>query len=216
MTRTVRLALIGVALVVVIILAWFFLLNPIRADISSTSAQIDDARASLAAAQAKLAQAETTRAEGKRNQARLIELAKMVPSSEEIPSLLVGIQDLAAQSGITFMAISPGTPIDANGFRIIPLAVQFTGTFFDVSDFIWRAEQMVTGPGRLLAIKQLSLQLATTGTVVATGASTSPVLAVTMTIYAFDTAPSAKAGTAATVPATEPSSTTSSTISTGI
>ena len=81
MSRTVRLLLIGVVLVVIIALAWFFLLNPIRADIAATSTQIDEARSTLAAAQAKLAQAEVTRAEGKINQARLIELAKMVAHS---------------------------------------------------------------------------------------------------------------------------------------
>jgi len=214
MSRTVRLLLIGVVLVLIIALAWFLLLNPIRADIAATSSQIDEARSTLAAAQAKLAQAEVTRAEGKMNQARLIELAKMVPSSEEVASLLVQIQDLAAQSGIEFMSISPGTPIDSTGFRILPLALQFNGTFFDLSDFIYRAEQMVAGPGRLLAIKQLSLQLA--GTSEASAGTTSPVLSVTMTIYAFDTGSPAQSATPTTAPPASPTDTTSSTTPTGL
>lgn len=215
MTRTVRMILIGVALVVIIALAWFFLLTPIRADIATTSVQIEDARSTLAAAQAKLAQAEVTRAEGKKNQTRLIELSKMVPPTPEIGSLLVQIQELAAQSGIVFMSITPGVPVDSTGFRMVPLAVVFTGTFFDLSDFVYRAEQMVAGPGRLLAIKQLNLQLAAASEGAVSGAvSVSPVLSVNMAIYAFDTAPSAS--TTATTPTTVPADTTATTTSTGL
>jgi Tfp pilus assembly protein PilO len=211
-SRNVRLILIGVALIAIIALAWFFLLSPIRADIASTSLQIEDAQSTLASAQAKLAQAEVTRAEGKKNQARLIELSKMVPPDSEIGSLLVQIQDLASQSGIAFMSITPGAALDSTGFRMIPLAVQFAGTFFDLSDFIYRAEQMVAGPGRLLAIKQLNLQLAEAGGGAASeGTSVSPILTVTMTIYAFDTAPSAKASAATVTPATTPTDSSTST-----
>jgi Tfp pilus assembly protein PilO len=210
-SRNIRLILIGVVLIAIIVLAWFFLLSPIRADIASTSLQIEDAQSALASAQAKLAQAEVTRAEGKKNQARLIELSKMVPPDSEIGSLLVQIQDLASQSGIAFMSITPGSEVDSTGFRIIPLAVEFSGTFFDLSDFIYRAEQMVAGPGRLLAVKQLGLQLGNTATPASAATSVSPVLAVTMTIYAFDTAPSAKASAATVTPATTPTDSSTST-----
>jgi Tfp pilus assembly protein PilO len=135
-----------------------------------------------------LAQAEVTRAEGKKNQARLIELAKMVPASDEMPSLIIQIQDLASQSGIAFMSIAPAEPIPSDGINAIPLDVEFVGTFFDLSDFIYRAEQMVAGPGRLLAIKSLSLELSSSADATIPSASTSPLLAVSITIYAFDTA----------------------------
>jgi Tfp pilus assembly protein PilO len=212
MSRTIRLALIGVGLVVIIALGWFFLLSPIRADMDSISTQIEDARAQLSTAQAKLAQAEVTRAEGKKNQARLIELAKMVPASDEMPSLIIQIQDLASQSGITFMSITPAEPIASEGINAIPLDVQFVGTFFDLSDFVYRAEQMVAGPGRLLAIKSLSLELGSSADTTTPSASTSPLLAVSMTIYAFDTAVAAEA--ASTTPKTNTDSTTETTTAT--
>jgi Tfp pilus assembly protein PilO len=188
MSRNIRLALAGVGLVVIIALGWFFLLSPIRADMDSTSTEIEDARAQLSTAQAKLAQAEVTRAEGKKNQARLIELAKMIPASDEMPSLIIQIQDLASQSGIAFMSITPADPIASKKVSAIPLDLAFVGTFFDLSDFIYRAEQMVAGPGRLLAIKSLSLELASTTDGTLTGASASPLLNVSITMYAYDTA----------------------------
>jgi type II secretory pathway component PulM len=73
MSRKVRMALSGVALLVVVAMAWFFLISPLRADIAEADNAIATESTKLAAAQAKLAQAEITRAEGKKNQARLLE-----------------------------------------------------------------------------------------------------------------------------------------------
>jgi Tfp pilus assembly protein PilO len=197
MSRRTRRIIAGVVLVVVLALCWFLLLNPVRGDIAAKNAEIDAERTKLSAAQVKLAQAETTRLEGRKNQARLLELAKMVPDSEEIPSLLLQIQDLADQSGIDFISITPGDAVQAKPFLILPLQLEFSGTYFDLSDFVYRTEQMVAGPGRLLAIKTIKLQLQGQGTAAAeaTGSSVSPVLGVTMTLYAFEIAP---AGTTAT------------------
>jgi Tfp pilus assembly protein PilO len=200
MNRRLRLALMALGLVVIVVFCWFVLLNPVRGDIAATNASIDTQRTQLAAAQAKLAQAETTRQEGEKNQARLLELAKMVPESEEIPSLLLQIQDLADQSGIAFISITPGDAIAGDSFQILPMELEFSGTYFDLSDFVYRAEQLAAGPGRLLAIKSLKLQLnnqATTGT--ASSGSAGPVLGVNMTLYAFEI------GTASsTIPSTTP------------
>lgn len=186
MSRRLRFVVAAVGLIVIVVLAWMLLLSPLRADIASVSDRIATEQTRLATAQAKLAQAEMTRAEGKINQARLLELAKMVPFSSEVPSLLLQIQDLADQAGIDFMSITPGARTQLDGYQVLPLSLEFTGTFFDLSDFVWRAEQLVAGPGRLLALKQLDLDL---GGGSSSGSefldTTSPVLRVNMTIYAF-------------------------------
>ena len=110
MSRRLKFIAAGLGLVVIIALAWMFLLNPLREDIATVSANIESEKTKLATALAELAQAETTQAEGKENQARLLELAKMVPFSEEIPSLMLQIQDLADQSGIDFCRSRPANP----------------------------------------------------------------------------------------------------------
>ena len=55
----------------------------------------------------------------------------MVPESGQVPSLLVQIQDLADQSGIMFISVSPGEPKESEGFQIIPLTLEFSGSYFD-------------------------------------------------------------------------------------
>lgn len=195
MNAKTKIALGWIGLLVVAVLAWVFVLNPIRIDIADVNTQIEETQARLASAQARLAQAQVTKEEGKRNQARLLELTKMVPETEEVPSLLLQIQDLADQSGIRFDSISPGEVVDSEylAARILPLEVQFVGKFFDISDFVYRLEQMAGGPGRLLAIKSLTMKVTGEATEVAPGAS--PDLEVDMTIYAFLSGSTAKSAT---------------------
>lgn len=187
MSRKIRLLLSVVVLVVIVAVAWYFLISPLRTEISDTNAAITEQQEKLSSAQAKLAKAQTTRAEGKKNQARLLEMAKMVPQSTQVPSLLVQIQDLADQSGIDFLAVSPGEPTEAAGFQIVPLQLQFTGSYFDLSDFAYRVEQLVAGPGRLMTVKSIQLKLDGGGDSQDSDETSdnSPRLSVNMTLYAF-------------------------------
>nr|MDA8217747.1 type II secretion system protein GspM [Dehalococcoidales bacterium] len=94
MTRRNVFILAGLGLVVILAAYWFLLLSPLRGKIADTNGQIASEQTKLAQNQARLAQMEQTRAEGKQNQGRLIELSKMVPQTPELPSLLLQIQDL--------------------------------------------------------------------------------------------------------------------------
>lgn len=184
MTQKAKLLLMGAAIVVFAVVIWFLVLSPIRGEIADTDQATQDEQALVVQANTRLKHAEATKGEGKRNQMRLLEMAKMVPMKEELPSLLLQIQDLADQSGIEFIQVTPGevTVSQSGLFQVIPLALQFSGTYFDISDFIYRAEQMVAGPGRLLAVKTIDLALGG-GTVVLAGIS--PELEVSMSVYAF-------------------------------
>ena len=203
MTRKMRMLLSAVVLVAIVAMAWMFLISPLRADIAGANTSIVDEQTKLSSAQAKLAAAETTRAEGQKNQARLLELAKMVPQATQVPSLLVQVQDLADQSGIDFLSMSPGAPTESSGFQIIPLQLQFTGSYFDLSDFAYRVEQLVSGPGRLLTVKSVQLQMGATDGSATSGKSTqqttgdSPDLTVSMILYAFSMDQKAQSTTAA-------------------
>jgi Tfp pilus assembly protein PilO len=213
MTPRVRLLLAGIGIVVFAAVIWFLVLSPIRGDIADTEQAIQDEETLVAQADTQLKQAETTRAEGKRNQMRLLELAKMVPMTEELPSLLLQIQDLADQSGIEFIQVTPGQVIaseSAIAVQAIPMQLEFTGTYFDVSDFIYRAEQMVAGPGRLLAIQQVNMGLGSAGEEGGITAGKSPELEVSMSIYAFILG-GGTAGAGAVVPPASSDNTGSST-----
>ncbi len=181
MSRRFRLILIAVIIVAVAVAAFFLLINPIRGEITSLQSQIDEQDALIAAAEREVAKAPEIQKQGRANEARLIELSKMIPDAAEVPSLIIQIQDLADKSGIEFTQVTPGRPTGGEGaeYLTLPLALNFSGNFYDVNDFIYRAEQMVAGPGRLLMVKDVSL---TPGEGSGSG---SPVLNVQLTLLAF-------------------------------
>ncbi len=194
--------LVALVLVAAVVAYWFLLLSPLRENIAEYEGRIEDERQQLMVLQAKLAQMSQMKEEAVRNEARLVELAKMVPFSPELPSLILQIQDLAAEAGIDFITITPGEATEAPSFQVIPLDLKFSGSFFDVNDFIYRAEQLVGAPGRLLTVDSVSLALAGT----ASSTTASPKLSVTMIMSAFERNPAlepAPAASTAAQPATD-------------
>jgi Tfp pilus assembly protein PilO len=204
-SRRFRLILLGVVIGAVALAVYFLLISPMRGDISDLQSQIDEVDSLIETAQREVDNAAEIQKQGRENEARLIELSKMMPDTSEIPSLILQVQDLADKSGIEWIQVSPGTPGGSEGleFLTLPLSLTFSGNFYDVSDFVYRAEQMVAGPGRLLTVKDLSLSPGT-----ASG-SGSPVLNVQMTLLAFVMA------TAEEAPAEESADATTTTESTG-
>lgn len=188
MSRRIRLALIGAGILAVALAVFFLVINPIRGDITDLHGSIDEENMKIVAAQQELAQAEQTQREGRRNQGRLLELAKMIPADAEVPSLILQIQDLADKAGIEWIQVSPGQPTidDVLGYGTMQLSLSFSGSFYDISDFIYRAEQMVAGPGRLLAVSSLTL-----APVDSSGQSVD--LNVTMSMWAYVVAPEPEA-----------------------
>ena len=192
MSRRNLYILVALGLVVVAAAYYFLLLSPLRTSISETDASIATEQQTLAQNKAKLAQMTQTREEAAKNQATLIELSKMVPESTELPSLLLQIQDLATESGIDFLTISPSPSQAAGAAEIISLSLSITGSFFDINDFLYRAEQMVAGPGRLLAVQHIDFTLG------GDKYAASPNLTAQVTLYAFRRLPTAPASAPAT------------------
>ena len=185
MSRRIRLALIGVAILAIALTVFFLLINPMRGDIDGLRQDIEDENMKILVAQQELARAEDTRRQGRENQGRLLELAKMIPSDGEIPSLILQIQDLADKAGIDWIQVTPGTTAfdDTLGYGTMQISLTFEGGFYDISDFIYRAEQMVAGPGRLLAVKDVTLSPRPPGEGESSLASVN--LGVSMSIWAF-------------------------------
>lgn len=181
MSRRIRLILIGAGIVIVALLVYFLLISPVRGDIGELHDDIDAQDQLIQALEQELAQAAQTERDGRTNQARLIELSKMIPAEAEVPSLILQIQDLADRSGIDWIQVSPGQPTANEGlaYLTLPLSVNFKGTFYDVTDFIYRAEQMVAGPGRLLTVKDVAFGISELN------GTNSPEMNIRMSIWAF-------------------------------
>jgi len=172
---------VGLLLVLLVAGYWFLLLSPLRAEIGTVEENITREQQELTVARTKLAQLEGIRKRAEKNRGRILELGKMLPPEPQIPSLLLQVQDLAIESGISFMSISPNVGDPEGGVSRTNLSLTCDGSFFDVIDFIYRAEQLAGGPGRLLMVQNVNLSGKDLS-------ATPPELNVNMTLIAYQRA----------------------------
>lgn len=85
---------------------WMMLLSPKRQEASELSAQVQQAKSSLASHEAEVAQAEAAERSFGTNYGQLVVLGKAVPADSETASLLVQIQRISQRAHVTFEEIS--------------------------------------------------------------------------------------------------------------
>jgi hypothetical protein len=86
-----------------------------------------------------------------------------MPDQTDMPGILLQLNQVAEDSGISFEQITPATtatPI--SGYLAIPITVEFQGNFYDLSDFLYRLRNLVDvrrgaldATGRLFAIDSI-------------------------------------------------------------
>ncbi len=216
---SVQIALAVVGVLLVAIVGWYALVQPKSAQASKLSKEIG-------AAQAQLTQAQTAASAAKHQKpirvANLFRLVKAMPDSQDMAGILLQLNQVAQDSGITFESIKPGNPVSLTGYQVVPITVNFSGNFYDLSDFLLRLRTLVgvhhgelDATGRLFAVDTLSFGQGKTGF---------PQIEATLTVDAFiygalaavggatTTTPAAPAGTGAT---TTSSTGTTATTTTG-
>lgn len=72
---------------------------------------------------------------------KLEELEIMLPEKEDIPSVIIDVQDIAGESSIDFISIKPLTNIGRGVYTEIPLELTMKGRFFDLLDFLYHIEK---------------------------------------------------------------------------
>jgi len=158
-SQPIQFALAGLAIVALAGAGWFLLVRPKRADAARYSVQvagvrkeISDRRAASTARQARVAV----------KTADLFKLAKVMPAEEDMAAIILELNEVATDAGILFESITPAAPVDAEGFRALPIQLVFSGDFYALSDFLFRLRQLVqvrdgqlTATGRLFSVDTL-------------------------------------------------------------
>ncbi|HEX3240138.1 MAG TPA: hypothetical protein VHR18_08400 [Solirubrobacterales bacterium] len=98
------LVLLGLAIVF-----WMVLLSPKRKESDELGAQVESLQAQLAESQGTIAAGEAARREFPRNYQQLVVLGKAVPASDESASLLIELNHISADSGVSFHGLKVGT-----------------------------------------------------------------------------------------------------------
>jgi len=147
----IRLAVVLAGLIVLAAAGYFLLVGPKKSQASSLSReitqldqQIRDARtqATQAAGLSKILVADYNR------------LQTAMPSKPEVDELSLQLYSVAQATGIRFDSITPGTTVfDASTYQGIPVTLIFQGSFYDLSDFLYRLQSLVLVENRKLSAK---------------------------------------------------------------
>ena len=149
-------------LLVALLVGWFVVIAPKRSEASKLSGQIDDARTALAVAQSASGpgpRGPTIRV------ADLFKLSRAMPDRADIPSVLLQLSEVSAETGVTFQAITPHDPVQLGGYQQIGIDLVFQGHFYDLSDFLYRLRNLVSvhggvldATGRLFSVDSMSFE----------------------------------------------------------
>ena len=200
-------AVIAGVLLIVLLLGYFVVISPKR----STAA---DLKKQTAAVQQQIDQNRSnafTKALPAVRAASIFKLTQAMPSQLDTPDVILQLNQLAEDSGLSFDQIQPGaggSSISSTGttdpFAAEPIQVQFTGNFYNLLSFLQRLRNLVRvengnlfTAGRLFDVSDVAF---------AAGAKGFPQIQATLTINAF--VPQAPASTAAVPGSTDTTSTT--------
>lgn len=212
LSRPAAIALIVGGDILLLILGWVLLVSPQRSTAASiakatkaTEAQIVEAQAAVNARPARPPKQPEIKTAG------LYELAKAMPSTMDMPDVLLELDQVARAAGVTVMSITPSTALPNTGqaYSTIPIQLSFTGNFYSLTDLLYRLNSLVTvrdgaldASGRLFSVESVSLGAN------GNGAGLSATVAVDAYVYGL-VAPTA------TTPTPDASTTSTDTTSTG-
>ena len=200
-------ALAAGVLLLVVLLGYFAVIAPKR----STAA---DLKKQTAAVQAQIDQNKSSafkKALPAVRAATVFNLTQAMPSQLDTPDLILQLNQLAEDSGISFDQIQPGDAgastsdvVTTDPFAAEPIQVQFTGSFYNLLAFLQRLRYLVrVENGNLFTAGRL---FDVTDVTFAEGAKGWPQVQATLNIDAF--VPQTQAAATATPGATDTTSTT--------
>ena len=162
-----QVALIVVGVLVLGAAAFFGLIRPKKAEAARLQKETDAAKAQVTDYYSK--RAEVT-GRPKIRSADLFRLAKAMPSQADMSGVLLQLNQIAADTGITFQSIAPQNSVPISGYQAVPIHLTFEGNFYNLVDFLFRLRNLVdvehgqlNATGRLFAIDTLSFDEAQGG-----------------------------------------------------
>ena len=176
----------GLAVAGVAILMVLLLVLPKMSQVSTAQDQLDQAQRDQQTLESRKSALEDAKAAAPQARKAIAEVNQRIPATAEEPGLILLLQNAAISAGIDLVSLSPGTPVfdTAVGLSTIAVGVSATGTYFDVTDFMYQIETLP----RAAIVTNLSLAPGETSQ---TGV---PLLTLSATIQTYTTDTSAGPG----------------------
>ena len=150
---------IGAALLVIVLLWYFLLYAPLGDDLSSAQEQTSAEQKKTDGLQADLARLQSQAKNSTQQAALLRKLDAAVPEQPDLAEFIIQANDIADQSGISFLSISPSPPAAGTGATVIGLNITIQGSFFQLEDYLRLLEQLE----RLVIVDSISISASSGG-----------------------------------------------------
>jgi Tfp pilus assembly protein PilO len=192
-------AVIALALLIVAAIGFFLLVKPKMDESSTLDERIAEFQSKIDVALA------AQRASGGEaiKVADLFRVTKAMPDTTDMSSVILELNTVATASGVEFISIAPQASVAREGgFLAVPIKLTFEGSYYDLTDFLFRLRNLVIvrdgqleSSGRLFTLDALDLHEGSLG-------FPQVQAAITLSAYSYSPAP------AAVAPATTPPATT--------
>lgn len=165
-TRTLS-VLAGVCILLYGAAGYFLVVSPKKGESQRLGEEIAATNVELATARAALKAQDDTQPIAV---ADIFRLATAMPSSPDMPGILLELSRIADETGIRFKSITPRTAVPAGAYQSVPIDVAFDGSFYALSDFLFRLRTLVSvrrgelhAAGRLFSVEAVDFAEGETG-----------------------------------------------------
>jgi Tfp pilus assembly protein PilO len=167
LSRPMAIGLIVAGDLLVLVLGWMLLVGPQRSATASIAKQTQVAEAEIVQAQ-KDQSARSQASQPKQPAIRtagLYELAKAMPTTTDMPDVMLEIDQIARDSGVDVTSITPGIPVLAPNepYSTVSISLVVIGNYYDLTDLLYRLRTLVAvedgafaASGRLFAVQEVS------------------------------------------------------------
>ena len=141
LSRGRQIAVVCAALLAIAIIGYLLLISPRRseahdlgAEAARVQAQVEQKRSSPSAYARVLPAVQA---------ADVFKLTKAMPKDIDMANVILELNQLAVDSGISFDEITPKPLVMGTTYNVQPIKLAFTGNYYDVLDFLFRARNLV-------------------------------------------------------------------------
>jgi Tfp pilus assembly protein PilO len=136
-----QIILTSIAIVIVLLLTYFLLVNPQRSELAEVNAQIEAERARTGQLNIELQRLQDLQANAPALEAELEEIRSFVPVRPELSNFIFQVDDAAKAAGLDFVRIAPElprTPPEGATLAQVRATIDATGGYFALQDFLRR------------------------------------------------------------------------------
>ena len=134
----------GIGVAVVVVLVAFFLVLPKMGQVKDANAALAEAQSQQATLGAQLAALQAAQTDAPANRETIRKVQQAIPPTADQQGFMLLMQNAALESAVDVVTISPGNPVfdPATGLSTITNAISATGTYFALTEFLFKIETL--------------------------------------------------------------------------